>query len=47
MSEEDIAAPATPGNDLAPRICYINNATIQVKLNGSCLKQDKVSFSIF
>ena len=45
LSEESIITPATPGNGLAPRLIYINNAKIRVKFDGSCLKEDKVSFT--
>ena len=41
LSEESITTLATPSNIVVPRLSYLNNA--KVKLDGSCLKQDKVS----
>ena len=46
MSQEIITIPATLGNGLAPKLNYINNAKIQVKFEDSCLKQDKISFTL-
>ena len=45
LLEQSITIPATPSNDIAPRLNYINNAKVQVKFDGSCLKRDKVSFN--
>ena len=45
LSEESITTPATPGYELAPRLNYINNAKIQEKIDGSCLKQARLSYT--
>ena len=45
LSEESITTPATPGSELAPRLNYINNAKIQEKIDGSCLKQARLSYT--
>ena len=44
MPDEIIKPPATTDNSLAPALCYIDNKT-RVKLYGSCLKQDKITFT--
>ena len=40
MSEESVTTSATPAHGHTPGLNYINNAKIQVKFDGSCLKQD-------
>ena len=44
FSEESIKPPATSNNSLTPSLNYIGTKTI-VKLDGSCLKQDKTIFT--
>ena len=44
LSEESIKPPATSDSSLNPGIEYTDNAKIQVKFDGSCLKQEKVTF---
>ena len=44
MSDEIIKPPSTPGNSLPPSLSYIGNKT-RVKLDGGCLKQDKIIFT--
>ena len=45
LSAEAIKPPATSDNSLTPSINYYNASKIRVKLTGSCLKQDKVTFN--
>ena len=45
LSDESRKLPATSDNSLNPRTNYIDNAKIQVKFDGSCLKLDKVTFT--
>ena len=45
MSEETIKNPATSDNSFSPKLTYIHNSKIVVKYEGSCLTQDKVSFT--
>ena len=44
LSDEIIKPPSTSGNSLAPELSYSDMKTT-VKLAGSCLKQDKVTFT--
>ena len=42
---ESIKLPTTSGNNLIPRLDYIDNLKIRVKFNGSCLKLKKATFT--
>ena len=44
LSDENIKPPTASDNGLAPAISYICNKT-RAKLDGSCLKQDKITFT--
>ena len=44
LSDESINPPAARNNSLAPALNYINTKS-WVKFNGSCLKQEKVTFT--
>ena len=44
LSDESIKTPTTTNNVLSPLLNYYGNK-IRVKLNGSRLKQDKVTFA--
>ena len=44
LSDENINPPTTSDNSLAPALSYFDNK-IKVKLNGSCLKQDKITIT--
>ena len=44
LSGESIKAPAASDDSLNPGKNYINNAKIQVKLNGSCFQAIKSKF---
>ena len=44
MSDQGINPPATSDNTLAPALSYFGNKT-RVKSDGSCLKQDKITFT--
>ena len=44
MSNEIIKPPASSNNGLAPSLANVG-AKIRVKCDGSCLKQDKVTFT--
>ena len=44
MSDESIKPPFTSDNSLAPSLSYIGSKT-RVKFVGSCLKQDKITFT--
>ena len=44
LSNKSIKAPPASNNSLAPVLNYISTK-LQVKFNGSCLKQDKVTFA--
>ena len=44
LPHEVIKSPNTSGNSLAQALCYICNK-IRVKFDGSCLKQDKITFT--
>ena len=45
MSDEAIKSPITSDNSLAPGIDYFDNSKIEVKFDGSCLRQVKVTFA--
>ena len=45
LSNESIKPPATSDNSLNPATHYNDSAKIRVKFDGSCLKQDKVTFT--
>ena len=45
MSVESIKPPSTSDNSLAPSLSYIGSTKTVVKFVGSCLKQDKVTFT--
>ena len=44
LSDEIINPPATPDNSLAPVLNYVGTRA-RVKLEGGCLKQDKITFN--
>ena len=44
MSDEVIKPSTIPDNSLAPSLNYINTKA-SVKFNGSCLKEDKITFT--
>ena len=44
LSDESIKSPTTSDNSLAPALSYAGNKT-RVKFYGSCLKQDKITFT--
>ena len=44
LSNESIKSPSAPNNILDPSLDYIGIKT-RAKFNGSCLKQDKVTFN--
>ena len=44
MSDEVIKPPATPDNGLASALNYVGTKT-RVKFDGSCLRQDKITFN--
>ena len=43
-SDERIKPPATSDNSFAPGLSYVGNR-IRLKFDGSCLKQDKLTFT--
>ena len=44
LSDESINFPSTPNNILNPLLAYVGTKRI-VKFNGSCLKQDTITFN--
>ena len=44
LSEQSIKPPTTSDNSLAPLIDYLNDK-IRLKFKGSCLKQDKLTYT--
>ena len=44
MSNENIAPPSAPNNFLSPSLNYLGTK-IRVKFSGSCLKQDKITYT--
>ena len=44
MIDEVIKPPATSNNSLSPALRYTGNK-VRVKFVGSCLKQDKITFT--
>ena len=44
LSDEVIKPPSTDDNSLPPTLDYVGNK-IKVKFDGSCLKQDKITFT--
>ena len=44
LSAENITPPATSDNSLVPTLSYYGTKT-KVKFNGSCLKQDKITYT--
>ena len=44
MSDESVKPPATSNNSLVPALSYVGIKT-RIKLVGSCLKKDKVTFT--
>ena len=44
LSDESIKSPSTSDNSLSPSFSYIGTKT-RVKFVGSCLKQDKATFT--
>ena len=45
LPEEIITTPTTSGNRFFPKLIYVYNSKIAVKIEENCLKQDKVSFT--
>ena len=45
LSSESIKPPTTSDNSLTPSISYYNAHKIRVKFTGSCLKQDKITYT--
>ena len=45
LPNEIIKPPVTSDNSLNSSICYNNSVKIRVKFDGSCLKQEKVTFT--
>ena len=45
LSNEKFKPFITANNSLSPKVRYINNSRIRVEFKGSCLKQDKVTFT--
>ena len=45
MSDESIKSSTTSDNSLPPGISFFDSSRIWVKFDGSCLKQDKVTFA--
>ena len=43
MTDESINPPTASNNSLAPALSYFGNKA-RIKFNGSCLKQDKITF---
>ena len=39
VSNESIKSPSTSDNSLNPKMNYVDNAKIQMKLDGNCFKQ--------
>ena len=44
LSDESVKPPATSNNSLVPALSYVGIKT-RIKLVGSCLKKDKVTFT--
>ena len=44
LSAESVKPPSVPNNTLDPSLDYLGSKT-RVQLNGSCLKQDKITFA--
>ena len=45
LSDKSIMPPNTPGTSLPSKLKYIHNSVIGAKFKGSCLKQDKATFT--
>ena len=45
LSDETIKPPATSDNSLAPALSYYYPSKIRVKFTGTCLKQDKTTYT--
>ena len=45
LSNERTKFPITAYNSLSPKLRWINNSKIRVEFKGSCLIQDKVTFT--
>ena len=45
LSDESIKPPSTSDNSLTATINYYNALKIRVKFTGSCLKQDKITYT--
>ena len=45
LSAESIKLPTTSDNNLTPTLSYYFPSKIRVKFNGSCLKDDKITFN--
>ena len=44
MSNENITPPSAPNNFITPSLNYLGT-NIRVKFSGSCLKQDKITYT--
>ena len=42
---EKIKPPITANHNLSPKLIWMNNSKIRVRFRGSCLKQDKITFT--
>ena len=45
MPNVKIKPPITANDSASPKLRWMNNSRIRVEFKGSCLKQDKVTFS--
>ena len=45
MSNEKINACYTSNHRLSPKLVWMNNSRIKLEFKGSCLKQDKATFT--
>ena len=45
LPNETIRLPVTENHSFSPKIVSVNNSRIRVRFKGTCLKQDKVTFT--
>ena len=45
MLNEKIKPPYTENKSLSPKLTWMNNSKIRLRFTGSCLKQDKTTFT--
>ena len=45
MSNERIRTPVTANRSLSPKLRWMNNSIIRLNFKGSCLKQEKLTFT--